>query len=84
MLFEVDNYLAKQSSQPTNVGCGKKMANVLTLMVTQCVLNQLERYWLLFDAIVATIAICYMMENKNNGTTNELMQVCDLLFGFLC
>jgi hypothetical protein len=55
------------------VGCGKKMANVLTLMVTQCVLNQPERYWLLFDAIVATIAICYMMENKNNGTTNELM-----------
>jgi hypothetical protein len=43
-------------------------------MVTQCVLNQLERYWLLFlDAIVATIAMCYMMENKNNVTTNELM-----------
>jgi hypothetical protein len=51
----------------------KKKANVLTLMVTQCVLNQPERYWLLFDAIVAIIAICYMMENKNNVTTNELM-----------
>jgi len=50
----------------------KKMANVLTLVVTQCVLNQLERYWLLFDAIVATTTICYMMENKNN-ITNELM-----------
>jgi len=51
----------------------KKVANVLTLMVTQCVLNQLERYWLLFDAIVATITICYMMENNNNVTTNEFM-----------
>ncbi len=51
----------------------KKVVNVLTIMVTQCALHQLERYWLLFDAIVATIAMCYMMENKNNVTTNELM-----------
>jgi hypothetical protein len=24
-----------------------------------------QKNWLLFDAIVATIAMCYMMENKN-------------------
>jgi hypothetical protein len=51
----------------------KKVVNVLTLMVTQCVLNQPKKYWLLSYAIVATIAMCYMMENKNNVTKNELM-----------
>jgi hypothetical protein len=58
----------------------KKAINVFTLMVTQCVLNQSQGYWLQFDAIVATITMCSMMENNNVGA-NEPIQVCDLLFG---
>jgi hypothetical protein len=58
----------------------KKVINVFTLVVvTQCVLNQSQGYWLQFDAIVATITMCSMMENNNVGG-NEPIQVCDLLF----
>ncbi len=58
----------------------KKVINVFTLVVTQCVLNQSQGYWLQFDAIVATITMCSMMENNNVGA-NEPIHVCDLLFG---
>jgi hypothetical protein len=58
----------------------KKVINVFTLMVTQCVLNQSKGYCLQFDGIVATITMCSMMENNNVGA-NEPIQVCDLLFG---
>jgi hypothetical protein len=57
----------------------KKVINVFTLVVAQCVLNQSQGYWLQFDAVVATITMCSMMENKNVGA-NEPIQVCDLLF----
>jgi hypothetical protein len=43
-------------------------------------LNQSKGYCLQFDAIVATITMCSMME-KNNVGANEPIQVCDLLFG---
>lgn len=57
----------------------KKMIIIFPPVVAQCVLNQSQGYWLQFDAIVATITMCSMMENKNVGI-NEPIQVCDLLF----
>jgi hypothetical protein len=57
----------------------KKVFNLFTLLVTQCVLNQSQGYRLQFDAIVATITMCFMMENNNVGV-NEPIQVCDVLF----
>jgi len=46
---------------------GKKANKMLTLLVTQCVLNQSQGYWLLLDAIGVTISMCCMMENYNYG-----------------
>jgi hypothetical protein len=44
-----------------------KANKMLTLVVTQCVLNQSQGYWLLFDAIGVAISMCCMMENYNYG-----------------
>jgi hypothetical protein len=53
----------------------EKINEVLTSMVTQCVLNQSRGYWLLFNAIVAAINMWYMMEN-HNSTMIVPMHVC--------
>jgi hypothetical protein len=56
----------------------KLMSKVLTLMVSQCILNQSRRYCLFFDVISTTITMCVMMYNTNSNT-NEIMQVCGLI-----
>jgi hypothetical protein len=50
----------------------KKVINVFIPMVTQCILNQSQGYWLQFDAIVATTTMCSMMENNNVGANEPI------------
>ncbi len=59
--------------------CHEGCRNVMTTL-TQWVLNQSRRYWLLFNAIVATISMCCMMEN-HNSIMIVLMKVCMCFIG---
>jgi hypothetical protein len=49
-----------------------KVLEVLTPMVTQCVLNQFRGYWSLSDVIFAAITMCVMIYNTNSNT-NEIV-----------
>ncbi len=59
--------------------CHEGRTNVMTTL-TQWVLNQSQGYWLLFDAIVAIINMCCMMEN-HNSIVIVLMKVCMWFIG---
>ncbi len=54
----------------------QKVLKFLTLtMVTQCDLNQLEEYKLLFDVIFVAITMCVMMYTTNFNV-NDGIHVC--------
>ncbi len=53
----------------------QKVSEALTLVGNQCVLNQSQRYWLLFDAIFIAITMCCIMGNTNLNAI-DVMQIC--------
>jgi hypothetical protein len=58
----------------------QKMLETLTPMLTQCVLNQSHKYWLLSNAISATIITMCVLMGSTNFVMNGVMQASGSLF----
>ena len=49
----------------------KAVSDVLSPVVSQCVINQTRGYWLLSDAIIAAMSIATMMEETDHAKRME-------------
>jgi hypothetical protein len=58
----------------------QKMLETLTPMFTPCVLNQSQKYWLLFNPISTTMMTVCILMGSTNFVMNAVMQVCGFLF----